>query len=238
MLMSSSSVSRLVKKQSSQGFTWAEVMVSGLIMVLLTINFQAMVVYSGMFRLKAKNASNNRSWIQQDLENVQFTASQFTVASLTTNAVANSASIDLNRTSVGGIALAIGDRLTIGTDPNLYTISSMSGTAISFTPNLKTAQPSGSPVLVLGSSSAAKLCNATLSNKGLAQALASDLSPVLDSSKVLSGVPYTLTRTATVVDIAPYQILRLSYSVAPSAGGMPIMSLQTEVIPNASFSCP
>lgn len=224
--------------QVSQGFTLTEVMVGALIMVILTVNLQAMVVYAGMFRLKAKNSSDSRAWVQQDLENVQFDASQFSFASLTAAASASSGSISVNRTSLGGITLAVGDNLKIGTDPRLHRVSTVGSTTVSFTPSLSVSQPSGAQVVVLGSSSAKKLCNATTSAQSLATAFAADLDPVINSSKQLGGVPYTLTRTATLVNTAPYQILKLSYSIAPSAGGMSIMSLQTEVFPNAALNCP
>jgi hypothetical protein len=224
--------------QPSQGFTLAEVMVGASIIILLVVNLQAMVVYAAMFRLKAKHSSDSRAWIQQDLENAQFKASQFSFASLTAAAAASSGSISVNRTSLGGITLAAGDNLTIGTDPRLHKVSTVGSTTVSFTPSLSVSQPIGAQVSVLGSSSAKKLCNATASSTSLAQALTADLDPVINSSKELDGVPYTLTRTATVVDTAPYQILQLSYSIAPSAGGISIMSLQTEVFSNDALSCP
>ncbi len=224
--------------RGKNGFTLIEVMAAALVMTLLVVNLLALVVYAGMFRLKAKQSSGSRAWMQQDLENVKFTAAQFKLASLAAAATASSPSITVNRTSIGSVSLATGDTLKIGTDSALYTISSISGTTLSFTPALNTSQSSGAQVWAAGSSASPKFCNATSSTTGLAQALSTDLAPVVTSSNTMAGVSYILNRTLTVSNSVPYQALIVAYAVAPSSGGSAIASLQTEVIPNAAFGCP
>jgi hypothetical protein len=231
--MQSSAYLRLILIGScdDRGFSLVETMVAALVMILL-------VVYAEMFRLKAKQSSDSRAWIQQDLENVKFKASQFSVASLSSAVPASTTSITVNQTSIGSISLATGDTLKIGTDSVLHTISSISGTILSFTPSLGTSQSSGAPVWVSGSSASPKFCNASSSATGLAQALLTSLDPVTTSSKTISGVSYVLSRVATPSPTAPYQLLTLAYSVVPTSGRTAILSLQTEVMPNAAFGCP
>ncbi|WP_404786207.1 type II secretion system protein J [Altericista sp. CCNU0014] len=221
-----------------RGFTLVEVIVAALVMTLLVSNLLAMVVYAGMFRLKARQSGVSRDWIQQDLENVKFNASQFKIAALSADAAAGATSVTVNRTNVGSISMAPGDTLKIGDDSVFHTISGISGTTLSFTPPLNTDQISGAQVWAAGASSSPKFCNATSSTTGLAQALAADLAPVLISSKTISGTSYTLSRTATPVNTAPYQTLTLTYSVLPSGGGAEVLSLQTKVVPYAAFGCP
>lgn len=220
------------------GLTLVEVMVAALVMTLLVGNLLGMVVYAEMFRLKAKQSSDSRSWIQQDIENVKFKASQFSIASLSTAANASDTSITVNQTSVGGIALATGDILKIGTNPSLHTLTAISGTTLSFTPGLSVNQASCAQVWASGTTASPKLCNATSSTTGLAQVLSASLDPVTTSAKTIGGISYTLNRIATPSNIAPYQRLTVAYSVVPSGGGTSVLSLQTEVIPYAAFGCP
>ena len=236
----------IVQKQTNHGptvpeagFSLVEVMIAALVMVLLTVNLLALVVYAGMFRLKAKQSSVASTWVQQDLENVKLKANQFQIATLTVDAAAAATSITVNRVSVGGISFSVGNTLKIGTDTVLHTISAISGNSITFTPGLNLAQSSSSSqnqVWVGGSSS---ICNASSSTTGLAQALSADLDAVVASTNTISGQSYTLTRTPTPTNTAPYQTLAVSYSVAPTTGGgAAILSSQTEVVPNAAFGCP
>jgi prepilin-type N-terminal cleavage/methylation domain-containing protein len=221
-----------------RGFTLVEVMVAALVMTLLVSNLLALVVYAGMFRLKANQSGVARNWIQQDLENVKFNASQFKVAALSSGAMAGATSVTVDRTSIGSISMATGDTLKIGDDSVFHTISGISGTTLSFTPGLSKDQSSGAQVWTAGASSSPKFCNAGSSTTGLAQALSADLAPVLMSSKTIAGTAYTLSRTATPVNTAPYQTLTLTYSVLPSGGSDAILSLQTKVVPYAAFGCP
>jgi prepilin-type N-terminal cleavage/methylation domain-containing protein len=222
----------------NHGFTLVEIMVAALVMTLLVTNLLGLVVYAAMFRLKARQSSVARAWIQQDLENVKFNAAQFKVANLSADVAVGATSISVNRTSIGGVSIAIGDTLKIGTDSVFHTVSGISGTTITFTPAINIAQVSGVSVLPAGASGTQKFCNATSSTTGLAQALSADLAPVQLSSQTLAGVTYTLNRTVTPINATPYQTLAVAYSVVPSGGGASILSLQTQVVPNAAFSCP
>lgn len=241
------------------GFSLVEVMIAALVMVLLTVNLLALVAYAGMFRLKAKQSNEAGNWIQQDLENVKLKANQFQIAKLMPNPGSNTCpstypytststsypngttSVIVNQVSVGGISFAVGNTLKIGTDSVLHTITGINTNAcITFTPALNIPQDSSNSsqqqVWVGGSGS---ICSATASTTGLAQALSASLDPVVASTKTIAGQSYTLTRTATPKNTAPYQTLAVSYAVAPTTGGgATIQSLQTEVVPNAAFGCP
>ena len=48
---------------------------------------------------------------------------------------------------------------------------------------------------------------------------------------------YTLTRTTTPSEIAPFNVLQVGYTVTPAGGGEEIISLHTEVMPDASLDC-
>lgn len=225
---------------SEAGFSLVEVMVAALVMVLLTVNLLALVAYAGMFRIKAKLASVASAWVQQDLENVKLKANQFQIATLTADAAAAATSITVNQVSTGGISFAVGNTLKIGTDTVLHTISTISGNTITFTPTLNVAQSSSNSsqqqIWVGGSGS---ICSASSSTTGLAQALSANLDPVVTGTQTISGQSYTLTRTVTPKNTAPYQTLAVSYSVTPTTGGgTAILSSQTEVVPNAAFGCP
>ena len=224
------------------GFSLVEVMAAALIMTLLVVNLLALVVYAGMFRIKAQQSSKARNWIQQDLETVKFKASQFQFASLsptTATFAAGASSITVNQISIGSISLVPGDSIKIGTDSTPHTISGISSPTLSFSPPLGTSQSSSAPVWVSGGASTApKLCNAASGSTGLAQALASSLDPVVTSTQPIAGVSYTLNRVTTPSATAPYQMLTVAYSVAPTSGGTPILSLQTQVMPYAAFGCP
>jgi prepilin-type N-terminal cleavage/methylation domain-containing protein len=84
-------------------------------------------------------------------------------------------------------------------------------------------------------------CSATESTDGYAARLEENLpaEPTNQSSE-LGNRSYTLTRTAEVVDAAPFNTLGLTYTVTVAGSeddeGV-ITTIYTEVIPNAAFAC-
>lgn len=80
-------------------------------------------------------------------------------------------------------------------------------------------------------------CQGT-TNTGYASVLNDALDPVASSkTSAIGSRPYTLSRTITLPDSAPYNVLTLEYQVA-SADNVPIAITHTKVIPDASLACP
>jgi prepilin-type N-terminal cleavage/methylation domain-containing protein len=82
-------------------------------------------------------------------------------------------------------------------------------------------------------------CNATSATGSFAELLSNspDLPTVL-SPATFSGRTYTITRTLSVVNAAPYDRLSVTYTIAPQVSGdRETITMQTEVIPDAAFTC-
>lgn len=86
-------------------------------------------------------------------------------------------------------------------------------------------------------------CNATSTDTGFADAL----KDVLDGGQVpvarggrqtVGSKTYTLTRQSNIVATAPFEVLRLTYTVTDSGSNSTFTTTYTEVVPNAAFECP
>lgn len=84
----------------------------------------------------------------------------------------------------------------------------------------------------------ASKCNATSDAGGFGKYLQDNL-PALSNggTKSITGKSYTLTRTPTVRNVAPYNVLQLTYSVAQGSNPT-VATINTEVIPDAAYRCP
>lgn len=220
--------------QQKQGFTLVEVLVAILLVTTFTLVALQAVVIAAVFKTRAKQFAEATTWIQQDLDNVKNKAAQvpYTSTTLTNAAVANQRTLVL--ASVNG--LQVGDALKVGTDSTSNVIASIDVGALSITldADLGTAQVISAAVM--------PRCDA-IATKGFAAYLNDNL-PALTVNNPNTGTPkilgkdYTLTRTPTIKNVAPFEVLELVYSVTPQGGGSAVATINTEVIPDAAFQCP
>lgn len=238
--------------QQEQGFTLVEVLVAILIITVFIATAMQAVVIAAVFKARARQYTEATNWIQEKFE--QDRQQAFEVGSTTLSAVPTSnllavpptTSLSVPLTSTG---FAVSNRLQIGTiSGTLFTISNISSNisdrTITVTPALTptqiTATPAGTSVSVVATGSTdTTLCYATAQNNGFGDLLSNNL-PILNSpnnTKTIAGATYTLSRTATVRNNRPYEVLQFTYTVAEGTKP-PIATFNTEVIPNATFQCP
>lgn len=217
--------------QQNQGFTLVEVLVAILITtVFVAVAMQAIAI-AAVFKARAKQYTEATNWIQEDLENVKSQAT-LPLPSTTLTTATGSALV------VASIArFEVGDQLKVGTDSTNNVIQSInpSTSTINLNATLGSTPSSGASVEVIKSIR----CNATTADTGFGDYL-NDNMPALSpgDTKTILGKIYTLTRTPTVRDVAPYEVLKLTYSVTPQGSGSAIATTNTEVIPDAAFQCP
>lgn len=232
-------------QEQEQGFTLVEVLVAILITTVFVATAMQAVVIAAIFKARAKQFTEATNWIQQDLERVRQQASivGYTTLSAAPTSTGSSSSLPVSSTT----GFSASDKVQISTISNIiYTVGPIPGNTntITVTPALTAAQLSATPVstpvsVVTPSSTNTTLCNANAQNNGFGNFLSSNL-PTLNSSnntKTIAGVTYTLSRSTTVRDVAPYEVLEINYSVAQGTNS-PIAKLTTQVIPNAAFQCP
>jgi prepilin-type N-terminal cleavage/methylation domain-containing protein len=150
--------------------------------------------------------------------------------SLTGSAAPNAVSIN-----VAAVAdFAVNDTLKVGSDTGAYRISGISGSTLTITPPLGTAQSSGAGVV------ATKSCN---SRSIVAEFV--DSLPLTNSNQLIktktfrTGKEFQLTRTITPSDSNKvYNVLQVNYQVSSTSGGFSVANFYTEVIPNAALQCP
>lgn len=236
--------------QQEQGFTLVEVLVAILIATTFTLVALQAIVIAAVFKARAKQYAEATIWIQKDLESVR---QQAAVLGSTTLSAAPTTNLLSVSSSTGFQA---GYRLQIGTISNsLYTIANTytsSSTTIPVTPALTPEQilaaPVGTPVSVVTTGSTnTTLCYANAQDKGFGNLLSNDLPAVPSETnnisnpnsgtKTITGATYTLTRTPTVRDVSPYDVLELKHEVKKD-NSSPIATMYTEVAPDAAFQCP
>lgn len=232
---------KLLEKE--QGFTLIEVLIAILIAtIFITVAMQAVVV-AAIFKARAKEISEATIWIQQDLENLK---QQTAIVGYTTISAAPTTALPSLFSLSSTLGFASGNQLQISTATTTFsaTVSGLSGNTITLNSSLTPAQIldtlTGTTVSVLATDSTkTTLCYANANNNGFGNLLSNNL-PTLNSSnntKTIAGKTYTLSRAATVRNVAPYEVLQINYIVAQGSN-TPIATLNTEVIPNAAFQCP
>lgn len=231
---------KLKLPHQEQGFALVEVLVAILIMTLfVAISMQAMVI-AAVFKARAQEFSEATTWIQEDLENVKYQAANFQYTSLSANAANGASSITVASLN----DLAATNKLKVGSDTGTYTIGVIAGNTLPITPALGTAQFRGA--VVVGTTR----CNAGSVDTGFADGLRDK---IIGSNRT-TGTPYSepavlkiskltkkrfnMTRTTTIPDTEPYNVLQINYDVTPESGGSSVASFYTEVIPNAALQCP
>ncbi|PSB04041.1 type IV pilus modification PilV family protein [Merismopedia glauca] len=231
---------KLKNLPKDRGFSMVEVLVSILVTTLfVTMTMQAVVIAT-LFRVKSQESAEATNWIEEDLEQLKYQANslEFPKTTLAANADAGATSVSISTPS-NTANFSTNDKVKIGTDTTAYKITNVTGSGTSrtltITPALTTTQTSSTTV------SSLKMCSATSSTSGLAQELNSNLSALSSSTKNIKGKGFTLTRTTTVSSDAPYNVLKVSYKVAPtstSESSVSVAKFYLEVIPNVAFQCP
>lgn len=232
---------KLLKKE--QGFTLIEVLVAILIAtIFVTVTMQMMVIAT-VFKAKAQENAEATNWIQADLENVRYQAGNLQFpsrSSLAANATAGANSISIGSTT----DLSVDDTLKIGLDPVKYKITAISGTTITITPKLETAQVTNAEVKEITTCSAGQtngLGDALRDQIMTASDQASSQPSIAPTKTFRTGKQFTMRKTASIPNNAPYTVLQLTYEVSPGTtfdSTKKIASFYTEVIPNAAFQCP
>ncbi len=235
-------MSKLKLPQQNQGFTLVEVLIAILISTLFVAIAMQAIVIASVFKARARQYAEATVWIQEDLENVKSkaTIAQLPLPSTTLSADAALQAPSINVASINGFAN--NDKLKVGSDPGTYTISNISGTALTITPKLETPQLNGAVVLNTTK------CKAADPDLGFAKYLKDNLPSVINGgTKPILNETYTLTRAGTgnsteptVKEVAPYQVLELRYEVKKQGSNVPVPTakIYTEVIPDAVFQCP
>lgn len=230
------------------GFTMIEVLVGMIILTLfIGIAMQGMV-FASLLKSRAQQYSEAMNWIQQDLEEIKYQATKYKANVLSANAAVNSTSIALSSAD----SFEVNDKIQIGTDTTTYTITNISGNALTISPNLAVDIPANSPVLATESVRCNKSATPATITTGFAdgfrdRVVGSDLSTTSNYSDInknssKTGKQYRVRRTLSLANIAPYNVVQVNYSVAEIYGtgsfGISVVDLYAEVLPNTSFACP
>lgn len=163
------------KLQQEQGFTMVEVLVAILISLMFVAIAMETMVVAAIFRARAQELTDAKTWIQVDIEEVKLQANQYN-------------------------------------DPTKCSI---------VTPDNGYAD--GLRDEVIGSYQSGSFIEPA----------------VLKTSR--TSKQFNLTRTTEPSSItvgAPSHILKISYDISPTSGGVSIAKFYTEVIPDAALQCP
>ncbi len=249
---------------SSKGFTLAEVLASILVISLFTVAAMQAVVVAALFHSNARRFAEASNWIQDDLENVKIVAydlcqTRFAQRKLAVAAAANTNTIIVDfiqpgendydqamppEYRSGGACpfnsatdgFRVGDELLIGSDSGTNRITAISGNTITLANNLSGYRSAGTRVYAR--------CRAGAIEGGFAAYLQSLLPPLGNTSgntatatRPFVNDTFSMSRTATRINQAPFQTLELAYTVRDSNNNT-VAQVTTEVVPNAFFRCP
>jgi type II secretory pathway pseudopilin PulG len=243
---------KVTGKMETGGFTLVESLAGVLIITLfVAVSMQSFMV-ANQFKIKAKQISEADAWVNQDLEGVKALAADtiqipYTSTELLEDVEAGESVIKINVTS----GFVVGDSIVVGSDSNSNVIDDIQLQTdattgadyleITLVDELSTSQFAGNSAIVFAR------CRADVATGGFAAYLREQL-PAVESetdnavdpntgTKTIAGKVYTIQRTPTIKPDEPYQVLELRYSVAANSES-PILEVNSEVIPNAFFSCP
>jgi prepilin-type N-terminal cleavage/methylation domain-containing protein len=241
------------------GFTLVEVLVAILIATIFVTVTMQMMVMATIFKVRAQEYAEATNWIQQDLENVKFQASQIGIKEVQSMTASNDLITIPNHgftngdpvvfqgdgTIAGGLSKST-TYYVIDTATNTFKVASTAGgTAIDLTSDSDSS--TGSLISI-----ATAKCAAISADTGYADSLRDLINDPSNASANRTSVPisktssfttkqFTLTRNTTIpssTNDKPYNVLQISYDVSPTSGGTSVASFYTEVIPNAAFQCP
>lgn len=252
--------------QQEQGFTLVEVLVAILITTLFVVVAMQSMVIAAIFKAKAQEYSEATTWIQEDLENVKYQASQLGIKTVQSMTAADELITISNHgfgsgepvifvgdgTPAGGLSKNITYYVKDVTTNTFKVASTASGAAIDLT-----SDSTGSLSSI--ATSRCKLARTTGYADGLRDLVIGNNqtgttenidNPPSSGNTLTSGNPliskvtnktFRLRRTTTIPDTSPYNLLQVSYAVAPISGaafGKSVANFYTEVIPDAAFQCP
>ncbi|MDS3860418.1 prepilin-type N-terminal cleavage/methylation domain-containing protein [Thermosynechococcaceae cyanobacterium BACA0444] len=227
--------SSLPIKPNHQGFSLVEVIVGMLIALLFVTTSLQLMVYALVLASQGRGSSTAKNWIQEDLEQVKSLAAAYKSTILSSATTVGATTLTVGWTT----GFATGDIVRVGSDPNNYTVSGISGTTLTLSSGMTTVQSANANV------TAVNMCNASTQANGFAFALRTNLPAVATTTKAIGGKNYTLTRgsagggtTPAISSTAPFNVLQISYKVVPEGETTPIATLDTEVIPDAAIKCP
>ena len=231
------------------GFVMIEVIVGIVITALFVgISMQFMVL-SSLLKGRSQQYSEAMAWIQEDLEDIKYQASKYKLSSLSSsNAAVNSSNISLSSAH----DFEVNDRVKIGADPIIYTITSINVNTLTISPNLVVASPASSAVVLTNSIRCNRVATPVTISTGFADGFrdriigsilavtSSDTDTTKTSTK--SGKQYLLRRTISLVDVAPYNTIQIAYQVSEAYGsasfGVAIADTSAEVVPPTALLCP
>ncbi|XFA71894.1 prepilin-type N-terminal cleavage/methylation domain-containing protein [Thermosynechococcaceae cyanobacterium Okahandja] len=251
-------MTRPLTNTANKGFTLAEVLASILVISLFTVAAMQAVVVAALFQSNARRFAEASNWIQDDLENVKivaydicqtrFAQRKLAVAAQNTNTITvdfiQPGESDYDQAMPpeyrsGGACpfssatdgFRVGDELLIGSDAGTNRITAISGNTITLNNTITAYRGAGTRVYAR--------CRAGAIEGGFAAYLQS-LLPALNSSnnnRPIVNDTFTMTRTPTTRNQAPFQTLELAYTVRDSNNNT-VAQVTTEVVPNAFFRCP
>lgn len=224
------------------GFTLVEVIVAMLITAIFIVVSAQAITTAALIKARGLQISEANAWIQENLESVKVLALdtnqiEYTATTLNADAVSgqNIISVDSAR------GFRVGDAVLIGADSVNNTVVSINSETgqITLMSSLATTKTRGTSVIAR--------CRADTATGGygayLNQNLPSTTSETANSNnpdrgtRRILGATHTLTRTATVRDVAPFEVSQLDFTVT-NEDGRTIATVSTEVVPNAYFQCP
>jgi prepilin-type N-terminal cleavage/methylation domain-containing protein len=160
--------------------------------------------------------------------------------------IAGSKKSQVTVTSTNGIQTQSELNLGATEDPTVYSVEDVKGPqTLEVSPKLKkkTQVPGSTSVNVVR-------CDAATKQTGLADGLRDRLMSTDESAdssvftidtaktKTATGKQFTIQRTVTVVNSAPFNLLQVSYNVTPPDGTpSPIKTFVTRVLPEVAFYC-
>lgn len=253
---------KLLKQE--QGFTLVEVLVAILITTLfVSVAMQGMVI-AAIFKAKAQEYSEATTWIQEDLENVKYQASQLGIKTVQSMIAADELiTISNHGFASGDTVLFVGDGTIAGglSKNTTYYVRDVT------TNTFKVTSTAGGAAIDLTSDSTGSLssiatsrCNAGSPNAGFADTLRDwitdtnhtngitdvtiDENPVdIPKTSNRTSKAFILKRTTTISSLArpsviPHNLLRVSYDVLPTSSVLSVAKFYTEVIPDVAIQCP
>lgn len=232
---------KLPKKE--QGFTLIEVLIAILIATIFVAVTMQMMAIAAVFKVRAQEYAEATAWIQEDLEQVKYQASELQLPQTTlavNAAVGGSILINAPNTDIKN-SFTTNDTFRVGLDPTNYKITAFidvgSIRTLITIPILVQAQVTNAAVV------STTMCNpdttnTNVRNLGLADRLRDTVTgsnetgnsnsvdnPPSSGNNQTNGIPlrskkftdkqYTLRRITTTSTDYPYSVLQIQYKVSP-----------------------
>ncbi|MEM9136934.1 MAG: hypothetical protein AAGB01_06260 [Cyanobacteria bacterium P01_F01_bin.42] len=221
-----------------QGFTMTEVLVGIFLTLIGGLVLLSTIVYATAVNVRSQHQSFALKWIQEDIEQVKAAAANWSFGFISSSA----GTLQLSGCSSSTCGLSVNDQIRLRDAGVIHRVSSISGSTIVLSPPVSIPSSASRGFIPLSK------CLATATTNGLGNALKSDLSslvPVPSNTYTWKGVTYVLSRrgygaasTPTVRNVAPFNILQLTYRVSPTSGSGDTFTLSTEILPSAALQCP